>query len=167
MKAWLCLSGNYVACCCYLLDLRVKTRQLVTQFLLWCVVKRWRELVSNHLLHALGGCNILSKHLVLIFTPSLRVFRNAWRHESTVVPFSSPHSLRHFLHCNHSSSSYLPWSIWMLINCVGRNLSFETDEDHLSTFMSQFGDTVYCRMVIDPTSERCKGSFFICGIPLL
>jgi len=39
-----------------------------------------------------------------------------------------------------------------------RNLSSETDEDDLSTFMSQFGDVLYCRVVVDPTTDHPKGT---------
>jgi len=47
-----------------------------------------------------------------------------------------------------------------MFECVDRNLSFETDEDHLATFMSQFGDIIYCRLVLDPTTEHSKGVMF-------
>jgi len=43
---------------------------------------------------------------------------------------------------------------------VNRNLSFETDEDSLATFMSQFGDIIYCRLVLDPTTEHSRGVIF-------
>ena len=45
----------------------------------------------------------------------------------------------------------------MLTYCFDRNLSFETDEDDLAAFMSQFGDVVYCRVVIDPNTDHSKG----------
>ena len=47
---------------------------------------------------------------------------------------------------------------------VDRNLSFETDEDKLSTFISQFGDIIYCRVVVDPGTDRSRGcmTFYLC-----
>lgn len=45
--------------------------------------------------------------------------------------------------------------------CVDRNLSFQTDEDSLASFMSQFGDLVYCCVVVDATTEHSKGKLRI------
>ena len=39
-------------------------------------------------------------------------------------------------------------------------MSFETDEDALATFMSQFGDVVYSRTVVDPVTDHSKGIIF-------
>jgi len=50
------------------------------------------------------------------------------------------------------------------MNCVDRNLSFDTDEDNLATFVSQFGDVSYCRIVIDPATDHSKGRMFCCYI---
>jgi len=47
--------------------------------------------------------------------------------------------------------------IGKIFEYVDRNLSFETDEDNLATFMSQFGDVIYCRLVLNPTTDHSKG----------
>lgn len=45
-----------------------------------------------------------------------------------------------------------------------RNLPFTTTEDELRTHFTQFGPVRYARTVLDPTTERSRGTAFVCFV---
>ena len=42
-----------------------------------------------------------------------------------------------------------------------RNVPYDVDDDELSSVFRQFGTVRYCRPVLDPVTNRCKGSAFV------
>ena len=40
---------------------------------------------------------------------------------------------------------------------IYRNLSFDTEQEDLEEKFEQYGELVYCRIVVDPNTERSRG----------